>query len=210
MLKKSVSNLVVLVPFGIGTTPLFANTSLSLAAIGNVADARVPEQIEAESGVSIEADRRLSYGVGLLIGSQVTSVIGIETGALLVNRSFQYGSDNFNFIQSQYILQIPLLARLSLGQVFSLGAGPFLSLPVGGVRNSYTIGNSTSAPFEIDRKITELGLQAAATFALSVAAETHAFLEGRYAYGMTALNSDDSNYANTNDFSTLLGLRMTL
>ena len=210
MMKKSILNLVALLPLGMATTQVFANTSLSLAAIGNVADARVPEQIEAGSGVSIEADRRLSYGVGVLIGSQVGSVIGIETGALLVNRSFQYGSDNFNFTQSQYILQIPLLSRLSLGQMFSLGAGPFLSLPVGGVRNSFTIGTSTSTPFEIDRKITELGIQAAATFALPIAPTTHIFLEGRYAYGLDALDSNDASYANTNDLSTLIGVRMTL
>lgn len=210
MMNKSVFKLVVLVPLGFALAPAHANTSLSVAAIGNVADGRVPEQIEAGSGVSIEADRRFSYGVGVLVGSQVASTVGVETGALLINRRFQYGSDSFNFTQSQCQLQIPILARLSLGQIFSIGAGPFVSFPMGGVRNSYTIGNSTSTPFEIDRKVTELGLQAAASFALPIAPATHIFLEGRYAYGMTALNSDDGTYANTNDLSTLLGLRMTL
>ncbi|MEO5668798.1 MAG: outer membrane beta-barrel protein [Bdellovibrionota bacterium] len=203
-------NIALMAPLAALAQPAFAaQTSLSLAAIGNVADARVPEQVNQGSGVTVDTDNRLGWGIGALVSTQGSTLIGLETGALLINRSFQYGSDSFNFTQSQLNLQIPLLARVNFGQMFSLGAGPFISMPVGPVNNRFTVGSS-SANFNVDHDITELGVQAAASFGLPVAANTTAFIEARYTYGLKDLTNNTKNYANTNDLSTLVGVRITL
>jgi hypothetical protein len=187
--------------------PSISQTQLSLAAVGNLADARLPDQ---EPAIDVDPSRRIGLGIAGFFARRGTRGLGLETGAMLMNRSFRYGGENLSLNQSQLHLQVPVLVRGYIGENFSAGAGPFVSIPVGGVQNTFQVGNIETAPFEVERDVIEAGLQAAATYAHTITESTRLFVEGRYSYGMAALNTSDDRYSNINDFSTLLGVMVRL
>ena len=183
--------------------------SLGVAVIGDVAGANLPESIKANNP-NVNTNNKFGFGLAVLFGQPIHTGLGIETGALFIDRRFQYGDTAYNFTQTQWTMQIPVIVRMSLGELFSVGAGPYVSFPIGKVQNSFTLGDSTVTPFSYDRKNFELGLTGVVTVNIPTGQHFSAFVEARYTYGLTSLDHADNQIAKTNDLSALAGIRFSL
>lgn len=147
-------------------------------------------------------DRTVGVGGGALIEAQVNPWLGLETGALLLTRTYEVNQNSAQLIEESTRIQVPILARFWPARFFSVGAGPFMAFKLGKTsRGSFTPSNlSTSAG-----KTTELGAEAAATFNMAVYKKTGAFLEGR----LSRTFGRADNESNT-DVVGLLGIKLDL
>jgi hypothetical protein len=181
----------------------------SLAALGNLSNAKVPDSVE--SGESIETDNGFGFGAALGFGHMISDGVSIETGVSLFNRQRIYGNDNFRLKQTEWNLRIPLIGKLHLGRVFALGVGPYIGIPLGNVKNTFETGNSSSPSFDTDNSSkVELGALASATLTVPFSDTSGLFFEARYLRGLTDLARDNSQSSFSDDIESLIGYRVSL
>ncbi|MCO5113573.1 MAG: PorT family protein [Bdellovibrionaceae bacterium] len=152
-----------------------------------------------EDNGSGSEDDQYHFGVGALVEANINGVLGIETGAIFIKRQYDYEAAGFRLVQEVNRLHIPILARVWLGDYFSVGAGPFASIKVGNVKDSLEFGSTPigSVETKADDSV-EFGYDIAATFNFAVSDKTGIFIEARY--------SSPFDKAKNTDYETLTGL----
>lgn len=92
---------------------------------------------------SVESEDRnesLNLGFGVLVEANVNGFLGIETGALYVNRQYEYSAGGATLVQQVDRLHVPVLAKFWPTNFLYVGAGPFVSFKTGSVNSALNIG----------------------------------------------------------------------
>jgi|GEM_PF-5085330 len=183
--------------------------TVSLAVLGNVADANIPDSVE--NGENIETDNGFGVGASVALGHMLSDGFGVEAGLSLLNRKRVYGNDLFKVSQNQWNLRVPVLAKLYVAKIISIGVGPYFSTPIGNVESTFQVGDSSSPDFDTDNSgRAELGGMLAAAVNLPISNGSYFFFEARYLRGMTDLAGEDNNSSYTDDIESLIGYRVSL
>lgn len=125
-------------------------------------------------------DKGYNYGLGGLVEANFNGFIGFETGAIFVQRQYEYGFAGVSLVQEVGRLHVPIVAKFWPTNFLAVGVGPYASLKVGNVKNTLEIGSlSGSVDTKADDEV-ELGLDATITLNFSIADKTGLFVEGRY------------------------------
>ncbi|PIU01262.1 MAG: hypothetical protein COT74_01800 [Bdellovibrionales bacterium CG10_big_fil_rev_8_21_14_0_10_45_34] len=147
----------------------------------------------------------VGLGGGVLVEANIQDWFGIETGALLTNKQYDWGRDGFRVVQETVRLHVPVLARFWATDFFSLGVGPYASFRVGDTRTSGEAGPfQASIDTPADDTVT-LGADLAATLNLAISDKTGFFIEGRYSY---PFNEDNSS--SLSQLAGLAGVKIDL
>jgi len=180
---------------------------VAVAGIAGVTGARNGSSNPAQ-GAGLTADRKIGYGAGALIEFPFSEGLGIETGALYVQRKFEIGNPNFRLTRSVPTVFVPLEARLWLGNFFSVAGGAFGALRVSSQSDEVTSGSTTLASISSgNRESTEFGATAAATLNLAAAGKSGLFIEARYNRGFSNASKDGIYDEHIDDLLVLAGLR---
>lgn len=152
-----------------------------------------------EDSGSGDEDDKYHFGVGALVEANINGILGIETGAIFIKRQYDYEALGFRLVQQVNRLHVPVLARVWLGDYFSIGAGPFASFKVGNVKDSLELGSTTIGSVETNADDSvEFGYDIAATLNFAISDKTGIFVEARY--------SSPFDTAKDTDYETLTGL----
>lgn len=183
--------------------------SMSLAILGNLSNANVPDSVE--NGASIETDNGFGLGAALGFLHKANEGLSVETGISLLNRKRVYGNDTFRLVQNEWNVRIPLIVKLHLGSILAFGLGPYLGIPIGDVRNTFEVGDASVAGFDTDNASkVELGGLVAAMVTLPLSEDSVFFIEARYLRGLTDLGRDDTRSSYSDDIEGLFGYRVSL
>lgn len=126
-------------------------------------------------------DKEIHYGLGVLGEANINGIVGLETGALFVQRQYEYGGSLGTLTQQVNRIHVPVVAKFWPTNFLALGVGPYVAFKVGDVKTALNIGNvdvgqvSTNADDDV-----EFGLDATVTGVLTLNDKTGLFLEGRY------------------------------
>lgn len=144
---------------------------------------------EAESD---EEDKEYHFGVGALVEANINGALGIETGALFIKRQYDYEAGGFRVVQEVNRIHVPVLARFWIGDIFSVGVGPYVAFKVGNVKDSLEFGSSPIGSIETNADDdVEFGYDIAATLNFAVNDKTGIFVEGRYSKPFDEAESTD-------------------
>ncbi len=176
------------------------NKGSLILSVAGVVNNRIKE------GQNESEDKSMDYGGGALVEFGLNDNLGLETGALVINRQYERGGSNLKVIQEVKRLHVPLLVRFWPVDFISIGAGGFTSFKLGDVKNSLEIGGTEvgSLTTKADDSV-EYGLEAAVALNLAVSDKTGIFVEGRY----SDLLSGDKN-TDYNEVSGLAGIKIDL
>lgn len=158
---------------------------LSLGLLGNSQSKQVSED-------SLKDE--FNVGLAALVEVMVRERIGIETGALLVERQYDVSSGSLRLIQSARRLHIPVLARWWVADYFALGLGPYAAVRLGSVRNAVQFGEAELALDTSSRRDLELGFDVSALLNLAIHNRTGLFLEGRYSSPFDRRGGEESSH----------------
>lgn len=157
----------------------------------------VNQGVEGDSGGN--EDDKYHFGAGVLVEANVNGILGIETGAIFIKRQYDYEAAGFRLVQQVNRIHVPILARVWIGDYFSVGAGPFASFKVGNVKDSLEFGSTTIGSVETNADDSvEFGYDIAATLNFAVSDKTGIFVEARY--------SSPFDKAKDTDYETITGL----
>ena len=123
------------------------------------------------------------------------------------------GSSGDASIKYSY-LQIPLLMRLNLGRVISVGVGGYYNKHLGKVTTT-DVNGTTESSFDtastgtgVAMKGSSYGLLGSLGFDIPLGASTGLVIDGRYAYGLAEVSMDTAQYAwKPVDIQAYVGLR---
>ena len=156
----------------------------------------------------LDSTRRWSLGAGLLLESPIVDSLGIELGALYIDRKFELRNSNLAIVRHAPTLFIPLEARLWLLDTLSFAGGAFVAFKTGDRTDEIITGNTSAGSFSSNsRQNTEFGTTVAATLNFSTGGKTGLFLEGRYNHGFTNSANDGTFEERIDDLLLMLGLR---
>lgn len=166
-------------------------------------------EFEAE-GVDVNFERRTGFVGGLFVVWPLGGQVGLQTEALYSQRGAEIEDpdvDATGKVKLDY-LEVPVLLRLSTpassGTSFHVFAGPSLGFRVR-ARGEGTVGNFTETEDlsdEIEKFDLGLSIGAGADF-------NRLIVDGRYTWGLSNLNKDDSDNVEVKNrtFSVMLGIR---
>ena len=143
-------------------------------------------------GVQTSGEAGLGGGLGLEI--PLNSFSGLEIDGVYLNRK--------NQIQASYV-QIPVLYRLWLGSIVTLGAGAYYSQGIGSVTANGTTESFSDAGYTQN----DAGLMGVAGFNIPISF-FYLMIEGRYDFGIYDVSAIQGVTATFNDFQVLVGIRM--
>jgi hypothetical protein len=155
------------------------------------------------------------YGAGLLMEFRLMPAIGIEFGALFMPRKFAYNTvvpTNTKTTVSAKVYEFPVLLRMHLGRLFSLGVGGYFARAAGEMNTeTKTDGGaaSTQTVSYASRSQTDTDFGALASLALYIrlAALTHLAVDARYTMGMKNNSTAAGGDRKFNDMQLLAGLQ---
>lgn len=130
---------------------------------------------------------KLGFGGGMLMEFDAAPMVGFETGALYVARTFEQGSPaqtyNYNY------LMIPALLRVTALDFLTFGAGGYYAAAMGDVKYA---GASTSWN-AANAKKSDYGVTGALGLLFDVGPLTALRIEGRYNHGLMNIEKNSTN-----------------
>jgi hypothetical protein len=175
--------------------------------------ARQPYFDSSGATITSPTEGRGSLGGGAEIEFPLSSLLGLEFGAVYVPRRLADTTVSPALVTSYNTFELPLQFRLWLGHRVSLGVGGYYSYALGGIQTS-----SGSTPYSVAGfKKSDEGLLASMGFQIPFHGSTALFVEGRYALGLSdiidhaVVDATTPSLAGTRvrwrDIQLLLGLR---
>lgn len=178
---------------------------ISVEALGGVTGARSAGSALA---TGVEVDRKFGYGFGALVEIPAVESIGLEVGALYIQRTFKLGNSTLGITRTVPTVLVPLEARLWIGDTFSVAGGGFVALRVGSQTDTVTSGSDSLLTFTSgSRKTLEYGLTVATTINAGYIDKTGIFIEARYNRGLTNAFQNSSFEERIDDFLLGAGAR---
>jgi|GEM_PF-4362975 len=162
-----------------------------------------------------EYSGRPGYGAGLLFEIRMMPAIGFEFGALYMQRKYEYNTvvpTNTRTTVSASLYEFPVLLRMHLGRLFSLGVGGYYAKAAGDLgTETRTEGGPASKQTATytSRNLTSTDYGALVSLALyfRLAPITHFTIDGRYAIGMKNNSTVAGTERKYNDMQLLAGLQ---
>lgn len=123
-------------------------------------------------------------GVEFMLGSKV----GLELDAIYVQRKWDLTASGITVTTAASYVEVPLLLRFWLGQVFSLGAGGYYAQGIGKLKltsslSSLTLPDASFTSYGLKSK--DYGAVGVAGFNFKLGSSAAFLLEGRYVYGLS-------------------------
>lgn len=135
-------------------------------------------------------------GLGLEFGGPFLSV---EVDAIYVLRKVVSPTASLTHPN----LQIPIIARIGLGSIISIGAGGYLALGIGSVGSS--IGPSVS--YASVYKTLDYGITTSLAFDFKIGPATSLVLDGRYCLGLADVSVNSAGSMKWSDIQVFTGVR---
>ncbi len=162
-----------------------------------------------------EYSGRPAYGAGLLLEFRLMPAIGFEVGALYMPRKYDYNTavpTSTKTTLSGKMYEFPVLLRMHLARLFSLGVGGYYAKAAGqisGETQTEGAGTTTQAFTYAARNQTETDYGALVSLALymRMAPLTYFTVDGRYAMGMKNTSTIAGSERKYNDMQLLAGLQ---
>jgi len=162
-----------------------------------------------------EYSGRPGYGAGLLVEFRIMPAIGFEMGALYMPRKYEYNTavpTSTKTTLSGKMYEFPVLLRMHLGRLFSLGVGGYYAKAAGqisGETQTEGAGTTTQVYTYAARNQTETDYGALVSLALymRMAPLTYFTVDGRYAMGMKNTSTIAGSERKYNDMQLLAGLQ---
>lgn len=133
------------------------------------------------------------FGGGLGLEIPLGAMTGLELGGVLLNRR--------NQIDASWV-QIPVLYRLWLGEVLTLGVGGYYARGIGSATAGGVSESFASAGYTVD----DFGLMGAVGLNIPLPSFS-LMVEGRYGFGVYNVSAIQGTSATFNDFEILAGIR---
>lgn len=148
--------------------------------------------IYSSEGVTTQGEPGTGAGLGVEFPMGPSS--GLEIDAIYLKRK--------NLIQASY-LQVPIVYRLWLGKMFTIGAGAYYAQGMGSV----TANGGTETFSAAGYTSNDIGLTGAAGFNIPLSS-FNLLVEGRYDLGVYNVSAIQGVTATFNDFQLLVGIRL--
>ncbi len=147
-----------------------------------------------------------SYGFGGFVEANVNGFLGIETGAVLLDKQYESEAPLGTVVQETSRLHVPVMVKFWITDYFSLGAGAFASFKIGDTSTTFNVGgvNLGTINSSADEDV-EFGYDLSATFNLAIQEKTGLFIEGRYSSLF-----DEENSENADELYALAGVKIEL
>ena len=200
---------------------------ISVVGAGEISKLTSDPSTTSVAGVSttFSSASKQSYGLGMLLGMSVGPVIELESGLLLINRKYQLttaaNGKNQTDSYAQKAVQLPLLLRLHLGNLLSVGAGGYVAVGTGSVVDNNDGGftgqpkttTGTYATQSIKNK--DFGVMASAAINLPIAPMVSILFDARYILDLSDVNASPTSSSppvshKYQDAQFLLGLQFGL
>ncbi len=178
-------NLFLLV-FFLGTAPLARALDFSVLGAATVSNYIFSPPLTISNGTS--------FGFGATVGIDLVPTLSLETGFLFLPTAFsQVGIPTTSFTYGY--LDIPLLLRFSLIQLFSINFGPYYGFATSSTGNSAT---------------NDYGLMMGVSARFPVLPLLKIRVDAMYEFGLANINSSLFNTQNSRNFIVLGGLMLDL
>ncbi len=128
---------------------------------------------------------RADYGGGLLFEIPFGKVVGLEFGGLYGASGYKIASLDTEIYNKG--IQIPLLFKIHIGNVFNFGLGGYYSMAMGKLKIK-TAGTEVESDLESNQK-SDYGALGSIGFDFMLGKKVSFIIEGRFAYGMKDMSS---------------------
>lgn len=186
--------------------PTAHGARISLLGVANSSEPNEP---------GTEYSGRPGYGAGLLLEFRLMPAIGIEFGALSLQRKYEYNTvvpTSTKTTVTAKMYEFPVLLRMHLGRLFSLGVGGYYAKAAGelgtetrtegGAASSQTVSYASR-----NQTTSDFGALVSMALYFRLAAITHLTIDGRYAMGLKNNSTVAGSERKYNDMQLLAGLQ---
>lgn len=179
---------------------------ISLVGVANSSEPKEP---------GIEYTARPAYGAGLLLEFRMMPLVGMELGALAMNRTYESSTIVPTATTTKYsakIYQFPLLLRLHLGRILSFGVGGYFARAAASdiateTKSSAGTSSQTTTYTDRNQTTTDYGAMGSLALYFRLAPLTYLTFDGRYAMGMKNNSTVAGSDRKFNDMQLLAGLQ---
>jgi hypothetical protein len=184
--------------------------ALDLAIVGGVnksATAISPDDpaVQTSGGTGI--------GFGLLASTDLVMPFSIQAGVLRVSRKNTLKAAGLDNTTTTNFYEIPVVARISLLDMFSAGAGLYYGFASGdvNVKNNPTNAEANVTYEGASLKKSDLGLVASAAIKIPMMPKIGFLTDVRYLFGLSNLrDASDTRTVKTRDLEVLAGVSINL
>lgn len=194
---------LVLVSFIVSGLAFLYASSNALASIAIVG--ALDSGTETGNGITHSLSAKLGFGGGVLIDHPLGEGAAFEFGALYLTRKFD--DTTVGETATENMIQIPVLLRLHLVPMISIGAGGYWETGMGNVTD---VGDGTGATVSgsynsVGAKQSDLGLVGSLRLHFPMGPGVHFLVDGRYTYGLTNISNLAGGNVTYKDYQVLAG-----
>ncbi|RZA03488.1 MAG: hypothetical protein EOP11_16045 [Proteobacteria bacterium] len=167
-----------------------------------------------ETAPTYNYSAKAAVGGGALMEIRLLPSVGLEIGALYLPRKYEISNNGYDYTTTQNQIQIPIVLRANLLNIFSLGVGGYVSKYTGKIDTQVTRTGTGPSPINASYgpaqlSTTDYGVVTSIAFYSSVSPLARFVLDARYVIGSkdNDLSFQDKKFR---DFQLLAGLQVGL